>query len=1214
MPKELRYIFNKWEDELLNIAHEAIECAIASAYLSQGGVSLLEKVAQRLADISTQGTKTVIRVVLSDRFAPTKKERIRILQTLSKLPGVDTRIYQNRVFQHRKNFIFKTKNEVRVLVGSVNATTAGLFRNLESGALAIHDKNDEEVERLISEFEVMWEKSNPVQHFLEDETMLDIDPLFKIGENIRYITTGQIGTINNVIEQNRGYSYKVMLDGRVKTISERFLEAFVDVEENLVEKFISGDFGNHRDYRLFQTWFRLTRPLERNLYSYLGSKTIFNPHQFKPLLRFLSPASEERLFIADEVGVGKTIETGIILTEMISRDRLDNRTPILIICPNSLGPKWVKEMESRFQLDFHLHDGKTLRYTLASALQDGHIPFKYTYSIASLQLARMEEHLSALKEIDSRREFPLFGMVIVDEAHHMRNTGTDSNDLGNVLSGMTDMMLMLSATPLNLKHEDLYNQMHILNMSLFPDWKTFEALQSPVVMLNKIRKCISTNTAQARKEIHDRLEELENISLGKVILSHPGVLDFQKHIEKPKPFTPEEIVSYERLFVTLSPLYSSFTRSRKREALEHQVQREALEVPITLSEREMKFHNDVIEAIEKHYLLKGGDQRALAFVTNTHRRMISSCIPAMKDYLLWCLSKNRILIGDENSPNNEDDSEFDYLTLDPSLREKFERLLLEAKEIKKVDSKYEGFITVIKRILANPETPQVMVFSFFVRTLEYLKHRLESEGISVGIIHGKIPVKGNGKEPDRYDIMENFKLGKYNVLLSSEVGGEGLDFQYCHAIINYDLPYNPMRVEQRIGRVDRFGQQADKIIVANLFIRGTVDEEIYDRLYRRIRLVEDGVGALEPILGNKIANLQNLIVTGKLTQEQIEERTVRLQRSVEAAKQQMEEFERHRAELLSDDYLSKPINKLTEGNFIGPEDAIQLTKEFLSDKKGCHFTKMGEGIGVIILSDVVVSLLKRFLRKPKNEGGFGALQPLLTSGEEVKVVFDGSIADVNSDHVFLPPTSYWARFITYQLQQEKKIHQIFIFAANKSDMEFPPGEYIITLFEVRIEGIRTEIEFIGIPIDIVSSSIIETNIESLPRVIADAKCNDIESNLEEIDIYYILDKAREYLANILEERREKTAEENKFKIESRIAALRRASEARIKTMEQTLDRHIEKRSDMELEPSERYLRLTKARMENEKNRVESKIDELKSQTALSMDYNLEAVVYLKVVD
>ena len=1213
MPKEFRYIFNKWEDELLNIAHEAIECAIASAYLSQEGVDLLEKVAKRLAEFSTDGAETIIKVILSDRFAPTKRERLQILKKLSMLPGVVSKIYHGKEFQHRKNFIFRGNNEIRVMVGSVNVTSAGFFKNLELATLIIHEDEDSEATRIISEFGSMWEKSKLINKYLEAEDMLEIDPLFKVGENVKYVTTGQIGTINKVIEQTRGYSYKVMLDRKVRTIPERFLEPFADVEDDLVEKFISGDTGSYQDYRLFQTWFRLTRPLENNLYSYLSSKTIFNAHQFKPLLRFLSPTSEERLFIADEVGLGKTIETGIILTEMLSRDRLDNRTPILIICPNSLGPKWAKEMRERFQLDFHIHDGNTLKYTLTTTLQDGRLPPKYNHSIASLQLTRMEDHLNALKEIDSRRELPLFGMVIVDEAHHMRNTGTDSNDLGNVLSGMTDMMLMLSATPLNLKNEDLFNQMHIINPALFPDWRTFEALQSPVVMLNQIRRHISANTLESRREILERLEELKFIPLGNVILSYPGVQSFLKRLENPALFTMEEIVGYEHFFVTLSPLYSSFTRTRKREALEHQVQREALEVPITLSEREMKFHNDVIAAIEEHYLSRGGDPRALAFVTNTHRRMISSCIPAMREYLQWCISKNKIQMVDEASLESEDDGEAKYIELSPWLREEFKRLLDEAKEIESIDSKYEGFKRIIEKTIANPETPQVIVFSFFIRTLEYLKHRLENEGICVGIIHGKISVKGNGKEQDRYDIMENFKQGKYEVLLSSEVGGEGLDFQYCHAIVNYDLPYNPMRVEQRIGRIDRFGQQADKVIVANLFIKGTVDEEIYDRLYRRIRLVEDGVGALEPILGNEIANLQNMIVTGQLTEEQKEERSKRLKQSIESARQQMEEFEKHRAELLSDDYLAKPINKLSESNFIGPEDETQLTKEFLDNRKGCRFTKTGEGLGEIVLSENTVSLLERFLKKPKNEGGYGVLQPLLTANEGVKVVFDGTIADANPDHLFLPPTGFWTRFITYQLQQEQKIYQIFRFGAKSSEIELPKGEYIVSLFEVQIEGIRTEIEFLGVPVEISSSSVIETNLENLPRVLGVISCFEIESKPDDIDVDYILDYAREYLANLLEARRAKAAEENQFKIDSRIAALKRASEARINTMEQTLDRHIEKRKNEGLDPSEKFIRLTKARMETEKTRLESKIEGLRNQKELSMDYNLKGIVYLKVM-
>jgi len=457
MPKQFRYVFDKWEDELLDIAHEAIECAIASAYMSQKGVDFLEKIAKRLVELSTHGTKTIIKVILSDRFAPTKKEQLQILNAISRLPGVEARIYNGKEFQHRKNFIFKAKNEIRVLVGSINVTPAGLYKNLEIATLSIHDDEDSEAKKIIAEFETMWKNSVSIKKYLEAKNMVDSEPRFNVGDNVRYITTGQIGTINKVIEQTRSYSYKVMLEGRVRTIAEIFLEPYIDTEESLVEEFFQKEYGNYQDYMIFQTWFRLTRPLENNLYSYLGSKTVFNPHQFKPLLRFLSPSSDERLFIADEVGVGKTIETGIILMEMFSRGRLDNRTPILIVCPNSLGPKWVQEMKERFRLNFHLHNGESLRYTLATTLQDGVFPTRYNFSVVSLELLRKEEHLNMLKEIDSRREKPLFGMVIVDEAHHMRNTETDSNELGNVLSGMTNMMLMLSATPLNLKNEDLFN-------------------------------------------------------------------------------------------------------------------------------------------------------------------------------------------------------------------------------------------------------------------------------------------------------------------------------------------------------------------------------------------------------------------------------------------------------------------------------------------------------------------------------------------------------------------------------------------------------------------------------------------------------------------------------------------------------------------------------------------------------------------------------------
>ncbi len=995
MIKNIKYVFDNWEDELLGLTHEAVECAIASAYINIQGVDFLSRVAQRLAKYATLNS-SIIKIILSDKFAPTDADQLHILKKLSELPGVEARVYCNDHFLHRKNYIFRSNDEIRVVVGSVNITSAGLFNNLEIATISIHANEDPEVTRIYDEFKSIWSKAKPSNIYMEALNVSDINPKFSEGQNVRYISNGKIGTINKLLKGSREYQYKVTLDGKPHMIAEHSLEPVIDIEDNVIQEFTKGNFGNYTDYRLFQTWFRLSKPLESNLYSYLGSKTIFNPYQFKPLLKFLSSGSDDRLFIADEVGVGKTIETGIIIKELLARGQLDNHTPILIVCPHSLGPKWVKEMKDRFMLDFHLHDGGTLSYTLKDLMNTGIYPQKYIYSIVGLELIRREEYRALLRELDSKRDEPVFGLVVIDEAHHLRNFETDSNELGNLLSEQTERMLMLSATPLNLRNEDLFNQMHILNHSAFPDILTFQTLYAPVIQLNGIRRLIAKNTTTSHAEIISRLQELKNDRLGKLICNRPQVINLINRLNNGKLFTIEEVVSFERLFNTLSPLYNSFTRTCKREALKHQVEREVWSIPISLSEREMRFHNDVIATLLDYYLSNGYDPKMLGFLINTYRRMVSSCIPAMKEYLEWCVRDNRELdyakVRFEDIESDiEDDNELDIRKLDPILKEKFILMIKEAKELEGTDNKYIQFKQMIDKILANNETPQVLVFSFFIRTLEYLKRRLEADGYSVGIIHGGIPVDDR-KVINRYDIMEEFKKGSYKILLSSEVGEQGLDFQYCHAIINYDLPYNPMRIEQRIGRIDRFGQSNDKIIVANLFIQGTVDEEIYDRLYRRIRIVEDGVGALEPIIGKEMADIQTALITGTLREDQKEERQKRLEKSVQSSKAENEEFENDRKDLLGDDYLLKPINSLKTNAFVSPDDAMQLTEQCLSGWEGCECKRIDENSCQILLSENILSRLDKFLRRSGNETGYPELKQLIINKKYSNVVFDGSLA------------------------------------------------------------------------------------------------------------------------------------------------------------------------------------------------------------------------------
>lgn len=1213
MPEQFTFLSENWEEELLNLTSGAIECAIASAYLTPYGVDFLSKISDLLAESTNKYSQSKIKVILSDRFAPTSEKRLQILSKIRELPKVEVKIYCEKEFLHQKNYIFKTEDEIRVIVASANFTSSGFFRNVEWGVRSIHKPNDPEAVKLISQFETLWRKAKPVDEFIKVIVMNE-EPKFHEGENVKYISTGKIGTINKVIQGSRAYSYKVTISGESRTIPEKYLERYIDEEENLIDDFYKGIFGDHKQYKIFQTWFRLSKPLEKNLYSYLGSKTLFNAHQFKPLLRFISSNSEDRLFIADEVGVGKTIEAGIIINEMLARDRLNyHNTPILIVCPNSLCIKWKKEMKNRFRLEFEILDGSALEYILQTTMQDGIFPKKYLFSIVSLQLIRMERYLQLFDELDSQRESSTFGLVVIDEAHHMRNRETDSNAIGNLLSGMTEMMLMLSATPLNLRNEDLYNQMHILNPDLFTDNTAFETLYNPVIKINAIRRLLAEDTLKARQNIFTQFIELKKEPLGEIISRHPEINSLLSRLNDKKKITPQEFVQYDRLLTELNPLFYSFTRSRKREALEHQVQREVLELPITFSIQERKFQDDALQAIRDYYLLKGHDPQSLHFILNIFQRMITSCLPAMKEYFTWSIAEDRMLeIEEADYDEIEDDSQLSSTHLDSSLKTRFEELLTQFKDIEQIDSKYEQFNKMLTKILVNPETSQILIFSFFIRTLKYLKRRLESDGYRVGIIHGAVPLVGDKGGPGRYEIMEAFKKGEFEILLSSEVGGEGLDFQYCHAIVNYDLPYNPMRIEQRIGRIDRFGQTADKIIVANLFIKDSIDEEIYDRLYRRIRLVEDGIGSFEPILGKEISDIQIALISGKLTEQEKNEKSKRLEEALHRAKDANDQLEQHKTELLGDDFLVKPLNNISKGEFISPQDTMDLTEQYLLKFDECRFSRLEEGCAEIELSTDLMTKVEQFMRKPGNEGAFAELKDLTHSPKKIKVVFDGRLAESYSKYLFLPPTGFWAKFITSQFTQERKLSKIFSFDANSSDVKIPKGHYVVFLFEVRMEGLRTEIELLAVPIDIVSKKIIETDFESLPRLLANIADNSVQTDYQDVDVNEVLDLSRDYLDRIMEEKRKVAAEENHFKVDSRIAALNESHNKKVNQIKIQLQKHAEKRKSEGKEPDERLMRMRNAQVEKEKGKLNLKINQLQQHQDLSLDYNLEAIVYLVV--
>jgi hypothetical protein len=245
------------------------------------------------------------------------------------------------------------------------------------------------------------------------------------------------------------------------------------------------------EFRARLTATRLDNPQTDHLYSLRSARIQFIPFQFKPILRLLR-ADRPRLLIADDVGVGKTIEAGLILKELSTRQNLQN---VLVLCPKALTIKWRAEMR-RFDEDFRILNADALRYCLDEADLEGEWPEEYSRSIVHYQLFRMGSYLigtegrrrhRGLLELDPA---PQFDLVIADEAHHLRTPGTGGHQLIERLCLTAEAVLMLSATPVQIHRDNLYTLLHLLRPELFQDKQVFKDVIAPNRFLTSATKLL----------------------------------------------------------------------------------------------------------------------------------------------------------------------------------------------------------------------------------------------------------------------------------------------------------------------------------------------------------------------------------------------------------------------------------------------------------------------------------------------------------------------------------------------------------------------------------------------------------------------------------------------------------------------------------------------------------------------------------------------------
>ncbi len=619
------------------------------------------------------------------------------------------------------------------------------------------------------------------------------------------------------------------------------------------------------------TSLQILSPSTANLFSMRLGRVQFVPYQYRPVLKLIR-ADRPRLLIADEVGVGKTIEAGLIIKEL--KARMDIAS-VLVICPKALVAerKWYAEMK-RFDEQFTALDGPLLRHCLKETHLEGEWPEQYAKAILPFSLfdsdlvfgrsGRARKKDQGLFALDPP---PKFDLVIVDEAHHLRNPETFVHHGVRHFCDNAQAVLLLTATPVQLGSKDLFTLLNVLRPDLIIDHASFEQMSEPNRHINAAVHHCRVAKLNWQKEAHACLDSVAQTDWGRLFLRETPAFQGVYDLLQGDALDDVDRIGIIRTIEELYTFSHLINRTRRRDIGEFTT-RKPETVTIEFTEKQKQLHHGLLDVVAR-ILAHCHGQQNVKFMMTTIRRQAASCLyglaPLLQDILTGKLDRLELMEASDGDPDID-------LSFVESIRADIEELIEQAENLDPHDPKIQAFIKILCEKDALPVN-KAMVFSTFRHTLAYLAQHTQAAGLRFGLIHGGVP------DDERADLRRRFALPKedaeaLDVLLSSEVGCEGLDFQFCDFLINYDLPWNPMKIEQRIGRIDRYGQRSETVAIINFVTPGTVDADIYERCLWRIGVFQHAVGGSEEILGTITQELHDIAESFSLSPE---ERAQRLQ-------------------------------------------------------------------------------------------------------------------------------------------------------------------------------------------------------------------------------------------------------------------------------------------------------------------------------------------------
>lgn len=631
------------------------------------------------------------------------------------------------------------------------------------------------------------------------------------------------------------------------------------------------------------------------------------PHQqraFQRLWQHWPP----RLLIADEVGLGKTVQAGLLLRQSWLSGRARR---ILVMAPASVLKQWQRELREKFALDWPIYNGKALEWQATRLRPGGETRVvsreRWTtepFVLVSSHLMRRRERQGELLQAEP------YDLVVLDEAHHARTRRETSSSGGDrlrpntlmqlmqQLRSRTEGLLLLTATPMQVSELEVWDLLCLLGMPSEWTEEAFERFFEWVEKENPDEATLSYLAALWRSSVAAFDEPPSNALPEQLRRSPMKKKKVLKALKDTDPLSRRNLGIPERqaalaLAKRWTPVQGLISR-HSRTLLRAYKQQGAMDLAIgtrhvddrflPISPEERALYDAVEDFISTQYARASGQKKsAVGFVMTIYRRRLASSVAALVATLEKRMAGQQQQL-EEDAAAAEDDDLSGELTLDiEGLQSAFQEvsvqdeldaiasLLDQARPLMGSDSKGTEFLAAIEQ-LQNQGYRQVIVFSQYTDTVDALKQLLIDAGrTSLMCFTGRggelLQRGGTWKNLSREDVKRDFKAGKAEILLCTDAAAEGLNFQFCGALINYDMPWNPMRVEQRIGRIDRIGQTHDQMQIINLHLDGTVEADVYKALKGRIAMFEQVVGKLQPILAKASSSISQATLVSREQRE-----------------------------------------------------------------------------------------------------------------------------------------------------------------------------------------------------------------------------------------------------------------------------------------------------------------------------------------------------------